>query len=93
MLESMFNKLEAPSVVRLTGPKAEIAPDKVNPAEVEIAETPPPDDVSGALLLVTSPDPESVIPEAPRMAAVGPTELPPLIETEPSVAVRAPLPT
>ena len=84
MLESMFNKLEAPSVVRATGPTAVIEADTVSDDPVEITDTPPADETNVAPLLVMAPEPEISMFPAARKLPVGPTVVPPLMVSVPA---------
>ena len=77
---------------RVTEVDAEIAPDVLTVVPVDTTETDPADDVSGAVELVTAADPESEMFPRALIAPVGATDVPPLMDTVPLVAVKVPAP-
>jgi hypothetical protein len=84
MLASIFSKLVEPSVVKATGPTAVMAADKVSDEPVEMADTPPADEVKVEPLLVIAPEPESAMFPTARKLPVGPTVVPPLMVSVPA---------
>jgi hypothetical protein len=76
----------------VTEVEAETAPDSETVVPVEITDTDPLVEVSGAVELEIAAEPESKMSPCARIAPVGATEVPPLMVTVPEVAVRAPAP-
>ena len=73
--------------------EADTAPESETVVPVEVTDTDPAVEVSGAVELETAAEPESKMLPWARIAPVGATEVPPLIVTVPVEAVNAPEPT
>jgi hypothetical protein len=76
----------------VTEVEADTAPDSETVVPVEVTDTDPAVEVSGAVELETAADPESEMLPSALMAPVGATEVPPLIVTVPFDAVNVPAP-
>lgn len=77
---------------RVTEVEAETAAETVTVVPVETTETDPEVEVSVAVEFETAAEPESEILPNARIAPVGETEVPPLMEIDPLVAVSVPAP-
>jgi len=76
----------------VTEVEADTAPESETVVPVEVTDTDPVVEVSGAVELETAAEPESEMLPSALMAPVGATEVPPLIVTVPFVAVNVPAP-
>ena len=92
MFAFTVSRLVAPSVVRVTGPTAEIAAVIVIVETLEVTETEPEVEVKVAPEFVIAPVPESVMLPVALIAPVGSTDDPPAMRTVPAEAVSEPAP-
>ena len=89
MAAEVVNSVFARTVTEV---EADTALDSETVVPVEITDTDPPVEVSGAVELETAAEPVSEMSPLALIAPVGPTEVPPLTVTVPLVAVKVPAP-